>query len=119
MLAHPNFIRASVAATATGNSGELQVSPGHAVAIEIDVTVVTGTSPQLIPSWERLGVDGVTWYPIWTGTAITAAGKVSQVIGRGWESAKFPGNKGRLVWTISGTTPSFTFSAGVVVLSGP
>ena len=113
MLGQKIYTRDSAAATVTGNSGSLNVTPADAIAIDIDASVVSGTTPSLTPSWERLGADGI-WYPVWTGTALTAAGKSSQTIGKAWESNKFPGHAGRLVWTISGTTPSFTFSASVV-----
>jgi len=81
--------------------------------IDIDVTATSGTNtPTLIPSWERLGEDGI-YYPVWTGTGITGTGQTSIDIGPGLTIAMSPGLQGKLAWAITGTTPSFTFSASI------
>jgi hypothetical protein len=69
----------------------------------VDVTAVSGTTPSLTivveTSW-----DGATWWTHTSLTAITATGKVRQTL-------QFLGTFLRLNDTITGTTPSFTFSA--------
>lgn len=76
------------------------------LSIYLDATAVTGTSPTMTVTYQS-SHDGVTFFDNTAGAAITAAGK--QLI-------KVPstiGGYGRLSYAISGTTPSFTFSAVV------
>lgn len=105
--------QASAAQTATGNSGSLNTSGVARLEIDINVTAATGTSPSLTPSYQQQGADGV-WYTVWTGTAITAAGSQRTSIGPGLANQAVVTSAGRLVWTITGTTPSFTFSASII-----
>lgn len=112
---------ASAARTATGNSDPINV-PGdckgfHAV---LNISSASGTSPTLDVKVQRFdaissqwvdlpggalaqktatGTDDLTIYP---GIAETNNRSVSDVIG---EEVRF-------VWTIGGTTPSFTFTIG-------
>lgn len=97
---------------ATGNSGDLSIAECESISIDLNATAVTGTTPSLTLSWQRKGLDGV-YYTLWTATALTAAGSVSQSIGHGMETNKGPGLTGRLVWTITGTTPSFTATISI------
>lgn len=108
----PVTILASAARTATGNSPGFKVpkggedTPATQLAVFVDVTTVTGTSPTMTPSveWSH---DGTTWFttdPAETFTAITAAGKKVKVFTQ-------KGPFARLAFTIGGTSPSFTFSA--------
>lgn len=110
---------ASAAVTTSGdtnnaNQGEpLSAAEITELFIDINVTAVSGTStPTLVPSWQRLGADGV-YYPVWTGTGITATGITSVDIGPGLTIAKSAGIQGKLAWLITGTNPSFTFSASI------
>lgn len=76
------------------------------LSIYLDATAVTGTSPTMTVTYQS-SPDGVTFFDNTAGAAITTAGK--QLI-------KVPstiGGYGRLSYAISGTTPSFTFSAVV------
>ncbi len=107
------FTRASSAAIAAGNTPDIDTSEVDNVAIDVNVTAVSGTTPSLALFVDRLGSDGI-YYQIHAFTAITAAGKASVNIGPGAPVNAIPGNAIRLRWTISGTTPSFTFSASVI-----
>jgi hypothetical protein len=99
----------SAARTTSGNSGTASVQvPANVdtVSVLANVTAASGTTPSLVLSvqWSN---DGTTWAtadPPDTFTAITAAGVVVKA---------FPVRAAviRLAWTITGTTPSFTFSA--------
>lgn len=74
--------------------------------VYVDATAVSGTTPSLTVTYQS-SPDNVNWYDNTLGTAITTTGK--QII-------KVPtcaGNFGRLSYAITGTTPSFTFSAVV------
>lgn len=104
---------ASTAYTASGNSGPLQTGPLYTLAVDVNVTATSGTSPTLTLFLDRLGADG-NWYPIWSPTAVTAAGVVSTSVGPGCATAEVPTNNIRLRWVLGGTSPSFTFSASII-----
>lgn len=101
-------IRASSASTATHQSTAFGVGDEDVVVL-LDVTAVSGTSPSMTVNVEW-SVDGSTWYVGDTAdnfTAITAAKKTSKIF-----VAK--GLYARLNCTVTGTTPSFTYSATAV-----
>lgn len=92
--------------TATGTSPALVMGYAPNINLEVNVSAVSGTSPSMTLSlqWSN---DGVNFGNV-DGTpdafaAITAAGTVVKQV-----SAK--GLYMQVVWTISGTNPSFTFS---------
>lgn len=97
----------SGARTATGNSGPLGlIQGGKDLAVLADVTVVSGTSPSMTLSVEWSQDGGTTFGqadPADAFTAITAAATKAKTFA-------VKGNSYRIVWTITGTTPSFTFS---------
>lgn len=100
-------VTASSAKTVTGNSAAVRVPAGANVAILALVTAATGTTPSMTLSvlWSHDGTnfaapDGAAD----AFAAITAAGNVVK-------SIPVKGEFLQLVWTITGTTPSFTFSA--------
>jgi hypothetical protein len=103
----------SAAHTVSGNSGDLICDQYQELAVDVNVTAVTGTNPSMTLSIQRKGADGV-YYPIWTSSAITAPGVTSVSIGPGLAQAASIGDIVLLVWTITGTTPSFTFSASII-----
>lgn len=74
------------------------------LVVFLNVTAVTGTTPSMTVTYQ-ISPDGTNWYDHTAGTAITAA--TNQAI-------RIPntiGTIGRLSYAITGTTPSFTFSA--------
>ena len=107
------YSRASAAATATGNSGVLPTGAANSIALDINISAVTGTTPSCTFTFDRQGADG-NWYTVYTSSAQTATGNISTDIGPGCAVNHVLTGVGRLTWTISGTTPSFTFSASVV-----
>lgn len=100
-------IVASAARTADGDSGPKDTQPGTDVlALLVDVTVASGGDATLDLSVEWSPDGGTTWFeaePADTLAQITEAKKVVK---------RFDPKAGtyRVVWTIAGTTPSFTFS---------
>lgn len=101
---------ASAARTVTGQSSAVLI-PDSAdyLSVLVDVTAVSGTSPSNTFSVEWSN-DGTNWAQGDTAdsfTAITAAGKKVKAF-------QVKGQQARLVWTITGTSPSFTFSATAV-----
>lgn len=98
---------ASAARTATGTV-DLGAFPsdGDELNVYLNVTAASGTSPSMTVMYQ-CSPDGVTYYDHTAGAAITAA--TSQLI----KVATNTGTYGRISYAISGTTPSFTFSAVV------
>jgi hypothetical protein len=96
----------SAARTATGNSGPLVMGYSPTINLEVNVSAVSGTSPSMALSvqWSNDGVNfgNVDGTPD-TFAAITAAGTVVKQL-----SAK--GLYMQITWTITGTSPSFTFN---------
>jgi hypothetical protein len=103
----------SAARTTTGNSGALTVggdtnfgSPEW-VVLAVDVTAASGTTPtlDLTVQWS---LDGGTTWATTDGTPDAFA----QITAAATRVKRFPALSGtyRVVWTIAGTTPSFTFS---------
>jgi hypothetical protein len=101
---------AAIASTSTGS--DLRVDPYRELTIDVDISVVSGTSPTYVISIERKGADGI-YYPIWTSASQTVVGKVSTTIGKGAETNKGFGDIVRVVETLGGTTPSFTRSVSI------
>jgi hypothetical protein len=94
----------SAARTTTGQSAAQQIGAGDELSLLLDCTAVSGSSPSLTLSveWSDNGTD---WHQSDVAdafTAITAAGKKVKEF-------DVKGDYYRVVWTISGTTPSFTF----------
>lgn len=96
---------ASAARTTNGNSATLD--PGEAgstLCLLVAVTAMSGVGPSLALSVEW-SMDGTVWAVAETAdtfTAITATGNKAKTFTR-----KAP--LYRIVWAITGTTPSFTF----------
>ncbi|HVA05514.1 MAG TPA: hypothetical protein VNG12_02115 [Acidimicrobiales bacterium] len=99
--------------TASGSTGPLEVGPLTTLAVDVNVSAVSGTTPSMSLVVERQGSDG-NWYSIWAPSAVTVAGVVSTSIGPGCATAAVVTSVVRLRWSITGTTPSFTFSASVI-----
>lgn len=110
----PTTLLASAARTTSGNMGNngLNTTNAESVALELIVSAASGTSPTLVVSIEWSN-DGTTWAaadPADAFAQLTAAG-------RRFKNVAVKGRFMRLVWTIGGTTPSFTFTANSMVLS--
>ena len=95
----------SAARTVSGNSGPLSVNSGT-LALGVVVSAASGVTPSMALTVEW-SFDGVNFGPGETAVsfaAITVAKNTTQRV-----PAQAPYY--RLVWTVTGTTPSFTFSA--------
>ncbi|HVA08709.1 MAG TPA: hypothetical protein VNG12_18400 [Acidimicrobiales bacterium] len=111
----PLYTRASAAATTGGTSGPLNMGASTALAVGVTVSAASGTSPKLTLLVEWQGSDGA-WYQLWKATQVTAAGATVTTIGAGCATAEAVPGTIRLRWAVSGTTPSFTFSASVLAI---
>lgn len=101
---------ASADRTTTGQTAAIFAGSAiETINVFVDATAVSGTSPSLVVSLEVSPDGGTTWYESGTATAITAVGtqkfKVSV-----YNNSTVLTSLYRLKWTITGTTPSFTFS---------
>lgn len=96
----------SAARTANGNGNGIYI--GNAALefnVLLDVTAVSGTTPSLVIG-VQWSTDGSTWFdadPADVMTAVTA-------VGRKTKGFNVKGSWARITWTITGTTPSFTFA---------
>lgn len=102
---NPAIIISAAARTASGQSASVSCD-GNVLSLLVDVTAVSGTTPSMTISVEWSTDGGSTWCVAETAdafTAITAATKVCKQF-------RVKSNVYRAVFTISGTTPSFTFS---------
>jgi hypothetical protein len=102
-----NTLVASAARTATGNSAALPVGSNSAtIELEVEVTAVSGTTPSMAVTvlWSE---DGTNFgNPDGSSDAFTAITGVTNVVKNLTVRAAYM----QVVWTITGTTPSFTFS---------
>jgi len=96
-------VATSAARTASGQGSAVRAQ-GASLAVFVNVTAVSGVAASMVLSLQW-SVDGAVWAsadPVDAFAAITATGAVVKTF-----PIKAP--LYRLVWTISGTTPSFTF----------
>jgi hypothetical protein len=114
------------ARTASGNGDALDLlalsgqapMPGMPplLVVQCEVTAVAGTTPSVTVTIEDSVDGGVNWNAVIALPAQTAAGR--QVARLGLAAANWPFNprRVRVRWTITGTTPSLTFSVKGVLL---
>lgn len=120
---------ASQTVTATGNSGALDwPSDIDSAVILMDVTAASGTSPTMDVAIQLTPDDGITFYTVsrfaqasaafiraktflthqgdGTAAAVVAVADIGGVL-----EANIPfTNQIRILWTVGGTNPSFTFT---------
>lgn len=101
------FLATSAARTATGQGSAVSTGVEQAQVAKLDVTAASGTTPSLTVTIEESPNGSTGWVTHSSFTARTGTG--SQVIELKKRSQPFM----RASWTISGTTPSFTFSVQV------
>lgn len=100
----PNVLTlaASAARTTTAN-GTTTDNEGALIAnVKLDVTAASGTTPTLNVTIQGQDAAG-DWFTL--GTFTQATGVTAQTI-----PVVLAGRQVRAIWTVAGTTPSFTFS---------
>ena len=103
---NPALVVTSAARTTTGTSQAIGCDSA-VLSVLLDVTAVSGTTPSMTVSVEWSTDGGTTFCVAETADAFTALTGTAQVC----KQFRAKSNYYRLRWTISGTTPSFTFSA--------
>lgn len=114
----------SAARTATATSSEFQAPWYTGIILNIDCTARSGTSPTLDVKIQGKDPESGTWYdvPNAGATQITATGHGSFRLGPGLPATSgvsantFLPYSWRVVATIAGTNPSFTFSVGATLI---
>lgn len=101
-------LQASAAQTATGNSSAVEVGEYTEALVTLNCTAASGTTPTMTVKVQTSDDKGTTWYDLPSGgfTQLTAAGKQALQI-------TCFGDYIRALWTIGGSTPSFTFVMNV------
>lgn len=107
------YARASSASTSSNNSGDLAVDSFSELAVDINISSISGTSPTIQFFVERKGNDG-NYYQLYSSSVISTTQSISTSIGAGMTISTSFGTTARLRWAITGTTPSFTFSASII-----
>ncbi len=110
MPAGSQLVDASAARTTTGTGSTFALSDSARVSVAVITTAASGTTPNMVVSveWSH---DGTTFVVADTAdslTAITGTANGSLV-----KSFPVRAPFARLRWTITGTTPSFTFSTRI------
>lgn len=103
----------SATLTAGGDSGPISAADVDRVGCFVNITAVSGTSPQLFVSLEQADAFG-TWYQISVTAALTATGATVLSVGPGMPSNVLLTGALRLKWSLLGTTPSFTAQLSVI-----
>jgi phage gp36-like protein len=92
---------ASAARTVSGTGASVDLGTKTGLQLDLAVSAASGTTPNLTVTLET-SKDGTTWRTLGAFAAVTAAGPVAKVFAGADRYL-------RAIWTISGTTPSFTF----------
>lgn len=94
----------SLARTASGSAAPLEgMAQLQTLRVQLDVTAAAGTTPSLTVLVED-SIDGTNWNTLASFAAKTGPGREVVNI-----TTPF-GPQVRASWTVTGTTPSFTFS---------
>lgn len=122
-------VRASAALTATATSATQTTPTGvRGVVIITNVTAVSGTTPTLTTALQYLDPASATWVSVSAATAAVSAAGLSTIFVYPGVTTAPPGtgslavnaplpSSWRLLWTVTGTLPSFTFSVGATYVA--
>lgn len=102
---------ASAARTASGNSADLTVHNSSKLAVYLDVTAASGTSPTLDVTVKAKDPVSGKYFTIGTFAQKTGVASEAIFIGGGAD-VEFAVRTYRIEYVIAGTSPSFTFSVG-------
>ena len=106
--------QASALQSASGNSADLSVAGFRELAVDVNVTALTGAGAAVQFFVDRKGVDGV-YYQLWSSASLNATGPVSDSIGPGLNKNQSLGMTIRFRWVISGGGGNtVTFSASLI-----
>lgn len=104
----------SAARTADGTSAVFEAQNATRVAVTLDVTAASGTSPTLDVKLQGKDPASGEWFDIATFTQATGVTTETVWVGGGADT-EFLTRTFRVSYTIGGTSPSFTFSVGAAL----
>ncbi len=104
-------ILASAARTTSGQSADITLSNGSMLAVYLDVTAASGTSPTLDVTVKAKDPASGKYFTIGSFAQKTGAASEAVFIGGGAD-VEFAVRTFRVEYVIGGTSPSFTFSVG-------
>jgi len=107
---------ASTAYTAGATNGPYVVGPYTELAVDVNITAKTGTTPTIQFFIDRVGADGIA-YNIWSSSVVsnTAPTQVSASIGSGFSTNQSFGANIQFRWVIGGSaTPGYTLSCSII-----
>lgn len=109
-----NQASAAHSGAGTTTTGPYVVGPFAELAVDVNITAKSGTSPTIQFFIDRIGADGIA-YNIWSSSSVsTSPTQVSTSIGSGFSTNQSFGSSIQLRYTIAGTTPSWTFSVSII-----
>lgn len=106
----------STAYTAGGTNGPLVVGPYAELAVDVNITAKTGTTPTIQFFVDRIGADSIA-YNIWSSNVVnnTAPTQVSTSIGSGFSTNQSFGSTIQFRWVIGGSaSPGYTYSVSII-----
>ena len=104
--------QASASQNGNGNSADLNVAAFRELAVDANVTNITGAAPTVQFFSDRKGIDGI-YYQIWNSATLNAAGTASDSIGPGLNRAQSIGSILRFRWILTGGG-TVTLSASLI-----
>jgi len=104
--------QASATQNANGNSADLNVAAFRELAVDVNVTSLTGVAPTVAFFIDRKGADGI-YYQIWNSNTLSAVGPFSDSIGPGSNTFHSLGAIIRFRWALTGGG-TVTFSASLI-----
>ncbi len=104
-----HVVAASAARTVSGATGALPMTSGDELIVELEVTAVAGTSPTLDVSIEWSNDGGTDFAAAEPVDVFSPVGTPAVLPYRGTRKFEKKGDHYRVVWTIGGVAPSYTF----------
>lgn len=95
--------RSVLTTSGTGAPVDIGVSRNRVVPVDVKITAVSGTAPTLVVQLET-SVDTIVWSALGDPTASLSSAGTTRILPP--KSSRYL----RAVWTIAGTSPSFTFT---------
>lgn len=108
-----NVVLASATRTVSGNSAEFDCSNYKEAVVFLDVTLASGTTPTLDVKFQTQDPISLKWFDFAELTFTQAITTTTEMKTK----ANLIGKKLRCVYDITGGTPSFDFSVGLVLKS--
>ena len=106
-------VLANAARIISGNSAEFVVENYKEVMAFLDVTLASGTTPTLDIKFQTQDPISLQWFDVAELTFTQAVAITTEMKTK----ANLIGKKLRCAYSITGTTPSFDFSVGLVLKS--